>query len=370
MANVSLRNVEKVFGNNVRAVSDFNLEINDKDFIVLVGPSGCGKSTVLNLIAGLEDLTSGEIWIDGILANDLEPKDRDIAMVFQNYALYPYMSVYDNIAFGLKMRKVSKQEIHEKVSSTAEMLGISDVLDRKPRELSGGQRQRVAMGRAMVREPKVFLMDEPLSNLNEQLRGSLRREISNLQQRLGATFVYVTHDQTEAMTLGTLIVVMKDGMIQQVGSPQKLHDEPANRFVAGFVGSPAMNFIRARCVRHNGKVCIQIEEDILDIPPAKEAKIADAGYIDKEVIVGIRAGDLYDTEEMAKSHPQDVIRTEIMNYELTGDDAWLYISLNGSEVCIRANPRTGSRKGDLINITLDPDHIHVFDPETGITITN
>jgi multiple sugar transport system ATP-binding protein len=370
MANVSLRNVDKVFGNEVKAVTDFNLEINDKDFIVLVGPSGCGKSTVLNLIAGLEELTSGEIWIDGILANDLDPKDRDIAMVFQNYALYPYMSVYDNIAFGLKMRKVSKNEIQEKVEKTAEILGIKDVLKRKPRELSGGQRQRVAMGRAMVREPKVFLMDEPLSNLNEQLRGTLRREISNLHQRLGATFVYVTHDQTEAMTLGTRIVVMKEGRIQQVGSPQKLHDEPANMFVAGFVGSPAMNFIRAKCIRHTGKVCLQIEDSILDIPPAKEARLADGGYVDKEVILGIRAGDIYDTEEMAGRYPEDVIRSEIMNYELTGDDAWLYIRLSGSEVCIRANPRTPSRKGDVVSITLDPDHIHVFDPETGITITN
>ena len=370
MANVSLRNVDKVFGNEVKAVTDFNLEINDKDFIVLVGPSGCGKSTVLNMIAGLEDLTAGEIWIDGILANDLEPKDRDVAMVFQNYALYPYMSVYDNIAFGLKMRKVSKAEIKEKVEKTAEMLGIGDVLKRKPRELSGGQRQRVAMGRAMEREPKVFLMDEPLSNLNEQLRGSLRREISNLHQRLGATFVYVTHDQTEAMTLGTRIVVMKDGMIQQVGSPQTLHAEPANRFVAGFVGSPAMNFIEAECVRHDDQIGIKIEDQILDIPPAKEAKIADKGYADKTVVIGIRAGDLYDTEEMAKRYPNDVIRTEIINYELTGDDAWLYVKLNGAETCIRANPRTSSRKGDFVDITLDPDHIHIFDPETGITITN
>lgn len=370
MADVSLRNVDKIFGSNVRAVDDFTLEIKDKEFIVLVGPSGCGKSTVLNLIAGLEDVSSGEIWIDGVLANRIEPKDRDIAMVFQNYALYPYLSVYDNIAFGLKMRKEKKDEIRRKVTQTAEILGISDVLDRKPRELSGGQRQRVAMGRAMVRNPKVFLMDEPLSNLNEQLRGSLRREISNLHQRLGATFVYVTHDQVEAMTLGTRIVVMKDGRIQQVGTPQKLHDEPANQFVAGFVGSPSMNFIPAKCVIRNGRLELQIDDHFLELPEYKEARLAESGYEDREIIVGIRPGDLYDTQEMAAKYRNDTISAEIRNYEMTGNDAWLYINLAGREVCIRSNPRTAARTGDTVNITFDPSRIHLFDPETGITVTN
>lgn len=370
MANVSLRNVDKVFNNDVRAVTDFTLEIEDKEFIVLVGPSGCGKSTVLNLIAGLEDITSGEIWIDGVLANDLEPKDRDIAMVFQNYALYPYMSVFDNIAFGLKMRKADKKEIRERVGRTAEILGISDVLDRKPRELSGGQRQRVAMGRAMVRDPKVFLMDEPLSNLNEQLRGSLRREISNLHQRLGATFVYVTHDQTEAMTLGTRIVVMKDGRIQQVGTPQALHDEPVNQFVAGFVGTPSMNFIPARCFSDNGRVYLSVDGTTMSLPSAKAARISDAGFSDREVIVGIRPGDIYDDVEKSVKHPDNTIAAEIYNYELTGSDAWLYLRLGGEEVCVRADPRTGSRRGDNILFTMDPDRIHIFDPVSGMTITN
>lgn len=370
MANVSLRNVDKTYNNDVKAVIDFTLEVEDKEFIVLVGPSGCGKSTVLNLIAGLDDVTSGEIWIDGVLANDLEPKDRDIAMVFQNYALYPYMSVYDNIAFGLKMRKVNKDEIRRHVEQTAEILGISDVLNRRPRELSGGQRQRVAMGRAMVRDPKVFLMDEPLSNLNEQLRGSLRREISNLHQRLGATFIYVTHDQTEAMTLGTKIVVMKEGRIQQVGTPQTLHDEPVNRFVAGFVGTPSMNFFRGKCCTQNGRVLLMVDGTALALPPAKEARIADAGFADKEVLVGIRPGDIHDTREMAEKYPDSTINAVVRNYELTGSDAWLYVQLGGSEICVRANPRTSSRKDDTVTFTLDPARIHLFDPISEKTIAN
>ena len=245
MANVSLKGIYKIYDGGVTAVSDFNLEIEDKEFIILVGPSGCGKSTTLRMIAGLEDISKGELYIGGVLSNDVAPKDRDIAMVFQNYALYPHMTVYDNMAFGLKLRKTPKDEMRRRVEEAARILDIAHLLDRKPKALSGGQRQRVALGRAIVRDPKVFLLDEPLSNLDAKLRAQMRTEISKLHQRLGTTFIYVTHDQTEAMTMGTRIVVMKDGLIQQVDTPQNLYDKPCNEFVAGFIGSPQMNFINA-----------------------------------------------------------------------------------------------------------------------------
>ena len=256
MASLSLKNVTKKYPNGFVAVKDFNLEIADKEFIIFVGPSGCGKSTTLRMIAGLEDISSGELYIDGKLVNDVEPKDRDIAMVFQNYALYPHMSVYDNMAFGLKLRKTPKDEIDKKVHDAAKILDLEHLLDRKPKALSGGQRQRVAMGRAIVRSPKVFLMDEPLSNLDAKLRGQMRVEISKLHQRLETTIIYVTHDQTEAMTLGTRIVVMKDGVVQQVDSPQNLYDKPCNKFVAGFIGAPQMNMIDAQVAKNGADVTL------------------------------------------------------------------------------------------------------------------
>ena len=269
MASLSLKNVTKKYPNGFVAVKDFNLEIADKEFIIFVGPSGCGKSTTLRMIAGLEDITSGELYIDGKLMNDVEPKDRDIAMVFQNYALYPHMTVYDNMAFGLKLRKMPKDEIDRLVQEAAKILDLSHLLDRKPKALSGGQRQRVAMGRAIVRNPKVFLMDEPLSNLDAKLRGQMRIEISKLHQRLGTTIIYVTHDQTEAMTLGTRIVVMKDGLVQQVDTPQNLYDKPANKFVAGFIGAPQMNLLDSAVSKSGSSVTLTFAGNTIVLPAEK-----------------------------------------------------------------------------------------------------
>ena len=278
MASLSLTNVCKVYPNGFEAVKDFSLEVEDQEFIIFVGPSGCGKSTTLRMIAGLEEISSGELKIDGRVVNDVEPKDRDIAMVFQNYALYPHMTVFDNMAFGLKLRKVPKDEIKKKVEEAAKILDLEKLLDRKPKALSGGQRQRVAMGRAIVRNPKVFLMDEPLSNLDAKLRVQMRSEIASLHNRLKATIIYVTHDQTEAMTLGTRIVVLKDGVIMQVDSPQKLYNEPNNLFVAGFIGSPQMNFIDAVCKVEGERVTLNFEKTSVVLPPAKAKKLIDGGY--------------------------------------------------------------------------------------------
>ena len=294
MASLSLKNVTKKYPNGFVAVKDFNLEIADKEFIIFVGPSGCGKSTTLRMIAGLEDISSGELYIDDKLVNDVEPKDRDIAMVFQNYALYPHMSVYDNMAFGLKLRKTPKDEIDKKVHDAAKILDQEHLLDRKPKALSGGQRQRVAMGRAIVRSPKVFLMDEPLSNLDAKLRGQMRVEISKLHQRLETTIIYVTHDQTEAMTLGTRIVVMKDGIIQQVDNPQNLYDKPCNKFVAGFIGAPQMNMIDATVGKDGALTTLSFGGRTVALSEAKSKKLEDAGYIGKVVTLGIRPEDLHD----------------------------------------------------------------------------
>ena len=283
MAILSLKNVTKKYPNGFVAVKEFNLEIADKEFIIFVGPSGCGKSTTLRMIAGLEDISSGELYIDDKLVNDVEPKDRDIAMVFQNYALYPHMSVYDNMAFGLKLRKTPKDEIDKKVHDAAKILDLEHLLDRKPKALSGGQRQRVAMGRAIVRSPKVFLMDEPLSNLDAKLRGQMRVEISKLHQRLETTIIYVTHDQTEAMTLGTRIVVMKDGIIQQVDNPQNLYDKPCNKFVAGFIGAPQMNMIDATVGKDGALTTLSFGGHTVALSEAKSKKLEDAGYIGKVV---------------------------------------------------------------------------------------
>ena len=307
MASLSLKNIGKRYPNGFEAVKDFNLEIEDKEFIIFVGPSGCGKSTTLRMIAGLEDITDGELYIDGKKMNDVEPKDRDIAMVFQNYALYPHMTVFDNMAFGLKLRKVSKEEIKEKVMEAAKILDLEKLLDRKPKALSGGQRQRVAMGRAIVRNPKVFLMDEPLSNLDAKLRVQMRSEIASLHQRLGATIIYVTHDQTEAMTLGTRIVVLKDGVIQQVDSPKKLYNEPDNLFVAGFIGSPQMNFIDATCVVEGEKVSLKFGEFSATLPPVKAKKLIDGGYNGKTVVMGIRPDDIDDSEISIETHKESLI---------------------------------------------------------------
>ena len=365
MASLSLKNIKKVYDNGFEAVKDFNLEIADKEFIIFVGPSGCGKSTTLRMIAGLEDITSGDFYIDDKRVNDVEPKDRDIAMVFQSYALYPHMTVYDNMAFALKMAKVPKAEIDAKVREAARILDLEKLLDRKPKALSGGQRQRVAMGRAIVRNPKVFLMDEPLSNLDAKLRVQMRTEIAALHNRLGATIIYVTHDQTEAMTLGTRIVVMKDGDIMQVDSPQKLYNEPANLFVAGFIGSPQMNFVDAECVIEGSKATLKFGEFSVELPEAKAKKLVDGGYNGKTVVLGIRPEDISDDITTGA-----VIETEVTGYELLGAEAMLYYTIAGANMSARVAADTTARYGDTVKLALNPAKIHVFDKETELTITN
>ena len=370
MASLSLRGIEKIYPNGFHAVKDFNLEIEDKEFIIFVGPSGCGKSTTLRMIAGLEDISGGVLEIDGKKMNDVEPKDRDIAMVFQNYALYPHMTVYDNMAFGLKLRKVPKDEIDKKVREAARILDLEKLLDRKPKALSGGQRQRVAMGRAIVRNPKVFLMDEPLSNLDAKLRVQMRIEISKIHQRLGATIIYVTHDQTEAMTLGTRIVVLKDGVIMQVDSPQKLYNEPNNLFVAGFIGSPQMNFVDAVCKVEGEKVTLSFENTTVILPPAKAKKLADGGYNGKTVVMGIRPEDIGDSEIEIEAHKDAAFETDVTGYELLGSEVLLYFKVAGASMTAKVDSRTTARMGDHIKMAIDPEKIHVFDKETELTITN
>ncbi|MDD5937380.1 MAG: sn-glycerol-3-phosphate ABC transporter ATP-binding protein UgpC [Clostridiales bacterium] len=364
MASLSLKNINKTYPNGFVAVHDFNLEIADKEFIIFVGPSGCGKSTTLRMIAGLEEISSGELWIGDKLVNDVEPKDRDIAMVFQNYALYPHMSVFDNMAFGLKLRKVPKDQIEKSVKEAAKILGIEHLLDRKPKALSGGQRQRVAMGRAIVRNPKVFLMDEPLSNLDAKLRVQMRIEISKLHQRLETTIIYVTHDQTEAMTLGTRIVVMKDGVIQQVDTPQNLYDKPNNLFVAGFMGSPQMNFIDCKVVQNGSEVRLMFGSHSIKVPEAKAKKLVDGGYVDKTVVLGIRPEDVHDEEVFINNSKDSVIDATVKVYELLGAEVFLYFTVDQFDITARVNPRTQARPGDTIQIALDLSKIHVFDKET------
>ncbi len=370
MASLSLKNIFKVYPNGFEAVKDFNLEIEDKEFIIFVGPSGCGKSTTLRMIAGLEDISSGELYIGDKLVNDVEPKDRDIAMVFQNYALYPHMSVYDNMAFGLKLRKLPKEEIDKRVREAAKILDLSALLERKPKALSGGQRQRVAMGRAIVREPKVFLMDEPLSNLDAKLRVQMRIEIAKLHQRLGTTIIYVTHDQTEAMTLGTRIVVMKDGIVQQVDTPQNLYERPENLFVAGFMGSPQMNFLDAK-VKIEGDVAnLLVAGNVISLPPAKSKKLIDGGYDGKTVTFGIRPEDVYDSQMYIEASPNSVFETTIKVYELLGAEVYLYFDLDVFPMTARVDSRTNARPGDVVKFALDVEKIHVFDKETEKVITN
>ncbi len=370
MASLSMKNICKVYPNGFEAVKDFNLEVEDQEFIIFVGPSGCGKSTTLRMIAGLEEISSGEFKIDGKLMNDVEPKDRDIAMVFQNYALYPHMTVFDNMAFGLKLRKVPKDEIKRKVEEAAKILDLEKLLDRKPKALSGGQRQRVAMGRAIVRNPKVFLMDEPLSNLDAKLRVQMRSEIASLHNRLKATIIYVTHDQTEAMTLGTRIVVLKDGVIMQVDSPQKLYNEPNNLFVAGFIGSPQMNFVDAVCKVEGEKVTLSFENTTIVLPPAKAKKLADGGYNGKTVVMGIRPEDIGDSEIEIEAHKDCAFETDVTGYELLGSEVLLYFNVAGAGMTAKVDSRTTARMGDHIRLALDPEKIHVFDKETEQTVTN
>ena len=370
MASLSLKNINKVYPNGFHAVKDFNLEIEDKEFIIFVGPSGCGKSTTLRMIAGLEEISGGTLKIGDRVVNDVEPKDRDIAMVFQNYALYPHMTVYDNMAFGLKLRKVPKAEIDKKVREAARILDLDKLLDRKPKALSGGQRQRVAMGRAIVRNPKVFLMDEPLSNLDAKLRGQMRIEISKLHQRLGTTIIYVTHDQTEAMTLGTRIVVMNAGVVQQVDTPQVLYDTPCNLFVAGFIGSPQMNFLDAVCQKKGDKVVLKVGPADIVLPPAKAKKLIDGGYEGKTVVLGIRPEDVHDSQAFISNSPDSVIESTIKVYELLGAEVFLYFDVDGTQVTARVDPRTTAKTGDPIKFAFDMEKSHFFDKETELTICN
>ncbi len=370
MAGLSFKNITKVYPNGFEAVKDFNLEVADKEFIIFVGPSGCGKTTTLRMVAGLEEISSGELVIGDKVVNDIEPKDRDIAMVFQNYALYPHMTVYDNMAFGLKLRKVPKAEIDKLVKEAAKILDLTPLLDRKPKALSGGQRQRVAMGRAIVRNPKVFLMDEPLSNLDAKLRVQMRVEISKLHQRLGATIIYVTHDQVEAMTLGTRIVVMKDGVIQQVDTPQNLYEKPQNLFVAGFIGSPQMNFMDA-VVKVEGDVAsLEFAGHKMPLTAEKSKKLIAGGYDGKTVVMGIRPEDIYDSEMFIESSPQSVFTSTVKVYELLGAEVYLYFDLEQFPITARVDSKTTARPGDTVKFAIDVEKIHVFDKETELVITN
>lgn len=368
MARVRLNHVYKRFG-DVTAVSDFHLDIEDKEFLVLVGPSGCGKSTTLRMIAGLEEITEGELYIGDRLMNDVPPKDRDIAMVFQSYALYPHMSVYDNMAFGLKLRKFNRAEIDKRVREAARILDIEHLLDRKPKALSGGQRQRVALGRAIVREPRVFLMDEPLSNLDAKLRVQMRTEISKLHQRLETTVIYVTHDQTEAMTMGDRIVVMKDGVIQQAATPTEIYVHPANKFVAGFIGSPSMNFIDGFLFEEGGDLFFRAKNLQLKFPSDKAKALRDAGYVGKEAVFGIRPENIHDEPAFLEASPESTVEAEVEVAEHTGSEMYLYLGGIGDDwLAARVNARTRYGPGARVRLALDMNKCHVFDKETDVTV--
>ncbi len=363
MATIQLKNVYKRYENGFEAVKDFNLDIEDKEFIIFVGPSGCGKSTTLRMIAGLEEITDGELVIDNKVMNYVEPKDRDIAMVFQNYALYPHMTVFENMAFSLKLKKMPKNEIEEKVKEAAKILDLDTLLDRKPAQLSGGQRQRVAMGRAIVRNPKVFLMDEPLSNLDAKLRVQMRTEISKLHQRLGNTIIYVTHDQTEAMTLGTRIVVMNKGIIQQVDTPKNLYNNPDNLFVAGFIGSPQMNFVKCNVVENGDNVCLMFGGNTVVVNDHRAQILKDKGYVGKEVMMGIRPENLHDKEKTTKVF-NDVIKATVSVYELVGSEVYLYFDLADSNMVARVGSNTNATVGKEVELYLDSSAMHLFDLDT------
>ncbi|MDR0821895.1 MAG: sn-glycerol-3-phosphate ABC transporter ATP-binding protein UgpC [Oscillospiraceae bacterium] len=374
MASLSAKGIYKKYPGGVTAVTDFTMNIKDKEFIILVGPSGCGKSTTLRMIAGLEEISEGELYIGDRLVNDVAPKDRDIAMVFQNYALYPHMTVFENMAFGLKLRKVPKDEIQKLVEEAARILDITHLLERKPKALSGGQRQRVALGRAIVRDPQVFLLDEPLSNLDAKLRAQMRTELAKLHKRLGTTFIYVTHDQIEAMTMGDRIVVMKDGYVQQIDSPINLYTSPKNKFVAGFIGSPQMNFISARVIKNGGKYLVEFGS-----PDTKQAKgrkfyveIPDnkvndklERYVDhKDVSFGIRPEHMYNDEEYISKATTGVVEAGVEVTEMMGAEIYLYLTCEGTPIISRVSSTSTARPGDTIKLAIDPQHIHLFDNDT------
>ncbi|MCI5513917.1 MAG: sn-glycerol-3-phosphate ABC transporter ATP-binding protein UgpC [Clostridia bacterium] len=381
MASLSLKHIYKKYPGGVTAVSDFNLEIKDKEFLILVGPSGCGKTTTLRMIAGLEEITEGELFIGDRLVNDVAPKDRDIAMVFQNYALYPHMTVFENMAFGLRLRKTPKEEIKRRVEEAARILDITHLLDRKPKALSGGQKQRVALGRAIVRNPKVFLLDEPLSNLDAKLRAAMRTELTKIHKSVGTTFVYVTHDQVEAMTMATRIVVMKDGLIQQVDTPQNLYDSPVNVFVAGFIGTPQMNFVNGILEKKGEDLYFNFEKTSetdkmtaayrdkeykasIKLPAEKANNPALKDYIGQEVIAGIRPEAIHDEPMHLQALADSTIDVDVEVTELMGAEIYLYLTVGETRLIARVSSRSTSRAGDKIKVAIDTSRIHFFDKDT------
>ena len=371
MSEIALRNVCKQFDSEHYGIKDFNLDIHDKEFVIFVGPSGCGKSTTLRIIAGLEEITDGELWIDGELSNYLEPKERGMSMVFQNYALYPNMTVYGNMAYALKIRKMPKDEIDKKVHEVAKILEIEQLLDRKPAALSGGQKQRVAIGGAIIRKPKAFPMDEPLSNLDAKLRAQMRVELVKLHKQLDTTIIYVTHDQTEAMTLGNKIVVMKDGLIQQVGAPQSIYDNPVNLFVAGFLGSPSMNFFQCTVkAEENNRTALLLDDaktvKKVYLDGTRGKQIADR-YNGRHVILGIRPEDIYEIEEAKKlgiENDSVDVDEPVVNREMLGAEVILYFDEQGKTLAVRLNPENQTKVGEKVSLYFDMDKAHVFDPET------
>ncbi len=364
MATLKFKDLNKIYDNKVQAVFDFNLDVDDHEFIVFVGPSGCGKTTTLRMVAGLEEITSGELYINNRLVNDIAPKDRDIAMVFQSYALYPHMTVYDNMAFGLKLRKIPKEEIERRVNEAAAILGLEPYLNRRPKALSGGQRQRVALGRAIVRNPKVFLMDEPLSNLDAKLRVQMRSEIIKIHERVGATTIYVTHDQTEAMTMATRIVVMKDGYVQQIGTPKEVYNHPANIFVGGFIGSPAMNFLKGKYIDD----CFVIEgtktERTIKIHIPEKLRPNIQGYENDNVILGIRPEDIHINGEVVQKYPLSATEVECDVVELLGHELIVYGYMNGQRIIVKTSANNDIQVHDKILFTFDMNKVHFFDPAT------
>lgn len=366
MAQVIMENVTKIYGNDVVAVKDFNLNIQDKEFVVIVGPSGCGKSTSLRMVAGLEEISGGTIKIGEKVVNDISPKDRDIAMVFQNYALYPHMTVYENMAFGLKLRKFPKDEIEKRVQEAATILEIEHLLDRRPKELSGGQRQRVAVGRAIVRKPAVFLFDEPLSNLDAKLRVQMRAEIQKLHSRLQTTMIYVTHDQVEAMTMGDRIVVMKDGLIQQVDNPIHLYNEPVNKFVAGFIGNPAMNFIEGSLEEASASFMFKKGNFRLKLPDTYKEKLSD--FVGKEVILGIRPEDIHDKVFISQPKEGTIFRAIVEVIEPMGNEIFLYLKTSDHTIIARVSPETNVNINQEMDLVVNTSKIHIFDKESEETI--
>ena len=374
MASVTLKDIGKTYPGNVVAVSDFNMEIEDKEFVILVGPSGCGKSTTLRMIAGLEEITEGSLYIEDRQVNDVPPKDRDIAMVFQNYALYPHMTVFENMSFGLKIRKTPRDEIKQRVEEAAKILEIENLLERKPAALSGGQRQRVALGRAIVRNPKVFLLDEPLSNLDAKLRTTMRAELSKLHKKLQTTFIYVTHDQTEAMTMGTRIVVMKDGYVQQIAPPQELFDKPRNLFVATFIGTPQMNITEATICRENSVTYLEFGESDkkahIPLPDWKGSKPEVLEYVGRKVFFGIRPNDIHADKDYIVQHPEQVVDADVEFVELLGAESNVFIKVSDIEFASVVDSKVQIESGSNMKLAFDTNAIHIFDGETEKTITN